>query len=212
MRVALIDYGVGNLGSLFTALEILRVTPSLVNCPIDLHANDSFILPGAGGFSDCMQLLKKLDLISALEDEVCGAGKPLLGVCVGMQLLASLSTEGSNELDGGMKGLGLIPGEVHHLKTLGCKQRVPHIGWNEVNFLTDVKLLYGIPSGTDFYFVHSYAFVPESSKTVVATTNYDLPVTAVVHKDNIWGTQFHPEKSSKAGLKLLQNFINGASC
>lgn len=213
MKVAVIDYGVGNLGSLLTALDLLGVTPSLVNRASDLHFNDGFILPGVGDFSNCMRLLTKLGWVNVLEEEVLGLGKPLLGVCVGMQLLASFGMEGTTEeANVGVEGLGLVPGEVHNLRTLGCKKRVPHVGWNEVNCLTEAGILNGIPTGTDFYFVHSYAFVPDTPETVVATTDYGIPVTAVIHKDNIWGTQFHPEKSSKAGLKLLQNFVDSNLC
>jgi glutamine amidotransferase len=138
----------------------------------------------------------------------------LLGVCVGMQLLASYSMEGTGaEASDGVPGLGLIPGRVEHLRTLGCGLRVPHVGWNEVKIAPNTSGLFdGIPDGTDFYFVHSYAFVPDDPAAVLATTDYGVPVTAAVRRGHIWGTQFHPEKSSRAGFRLLRNFVEGHPC
>ena len=211
MRVGVIDYGVGNLGSVIRALEELRVTPSLVTRAIDMHTMDSLILPGVGNFADCARLLKEGGWDQALQDEVQKGGKPLLGVCVGMQLLASSSMEGAG--DQAISGLGLIPGCVKHLRTLGCNLRIPHVGWNEVTaYSRECGLFNGIPNGTDFYFVHSYAIVPEDQADVLAITNYGVPVTAAVRRGNIWGTQFHPEKSSRAGFRLLRNYIEGPSC
>ncbi|MDB3911808.1 imidazole glycerol phosphate synthase subunit HisH [Paracoccaceae bacterium] len=214
MRVGVIDYGVGNLGSVLRGLEELRVAPILVTRPMDIHATDSLILPGVGNFSDCALLLDEGGWTQALRDEVQGGQKPLLGVCVGMQLLASRSMEGAdaNSPDG-TEGLGFIPGQVEHLCTLGCSLRVPHVGWNEVTTCGAKGGLFdGIPDGTDFYFVHSYAFVPEDPADVLATTDYGMPVTAAVRRGNVWGTQFHPEKSSRAGFRLLRNFIEGHPC
>lgn len=214
MRVGVIDYGVGNLGSVMRALEELRVVPILVTRAIDMHATDSLILPGVGNFTDCARLLGKGGWSQALRDEVQGGQKPLLGVCVGMQLLASCSMEGADtQVPDGTLGLGFIPGRVEHLRTLGCRLRVPHVGWNEVTHgATRGGLFDGIPDGTDFYFVHSYAFVPEDSADVLATTDYGVPVTVAVRRGRIWGTQFHPEKSSRAGLRLLRNFVEGSAC
>lgn len=214
MRVGIIDYGVGNLGSVLRALEELRVAPILVTRAIDMHATDLLILPGVGNFSDCARLLRQGGWDQALRDEVQAGQKPLLGVCVGMQLLASCSMEGVDEDSAeGSPGLGFIPGRVEHLQTLGCHLRVPHVGWNEVTTgAARGGLFDGIPDGTDFYFVHSYAFVPEDSGDVLATTDYGIPVTAAVRRGHVWGTQFHPEKSSRAGFRLLRNFIEGRPC
>lgn len=214
MRVGVIDYGVGNLGSVLRALEELRVAPILVTRALDLHAVDSLILPGVGNFSDCARLLVGGGWTQALRDQVQGEGKPLLGVCVGMQLLASCSTEGSDvDAPDGTSGLAFIPGRVEHLRRLGCNLRVPHVGWNEVTiFSKKCGLFDGIPDATDFYFVHSYAFVPEDPADVLATTDYGVPVTAAVRRGHVWGTQFHPEKSSRAGFRLLRNFIEGTEC
>lgn len=214
MRVGVIDYGVGNLGSVMRVLEELRVTPIMITRAIDMHATDSLILPGVGNFADCARLLDEGGWSQALRDEVQGAQKPLLGVCVGMQLLATSSMEGVDaHAPDGTSGLGFIPGRVEHLRTLGCSLRVPHVGWNEVTSHTTAGGLFdGIPDGTDFYFVHSYAFVADDPAHVLATTVYDIPVTAAVRYGHIWGTQFHPEKSSRAGFRLLRNFIENPAC
>jgi glutamine amidotransferase len=214
MKVGVIDYGVGNLGSVMRALEELRVTPTLIDRALDMHAMDCLILPGVGNFADCAHLLHKGGWPEALCDEVRGSGKHLLGVCVGMQLLASSSMEGADaSAPQGTLGLDLIPGRVKHLRTLGCGLRVPHVGWNSVSPVTSQGGLFdGIPEGTDFYFVHSYAFVTEDPADVLATTDYGIPVTAAVRRGNVWGTQFHPEKSSRAGFRLLRNFIEGPTC
>ena len=213
MKVGVIDYGVGNLGSVMLALEELRVTPVLVTRAIDMHTADSLILPGVGNFADCARLLDGGGWMQALRDEVQVAGKPLLGVCLGMQLLASFSTEGAENATKSTPGLSFIPGRVENLRTLGCGLRIPHMGWNEVTSHTPSGGLFdGIPDGTDFYFVHSYAFVPDDPAHVVATTVYDIPVPAAVRLGHIWGTQFHPEKSSRAGFRLLRNFIENPVC
>jgi glutamine amidotransferase len=214
MRVGVIDYGVGNLGSVMRALEELRVTPILITRAIDMHATDSLILPGVGNFADCARLLNEGGWAQVLRDEVQGEQKPLLGICVGMQLLATSSMEGADaNAPDGTPGLGFVPGRVEHLRTLGCSLRVPHVGWNEVTSCAISGGLFdGIPDGTDFYFVHGYAFVSEDSSDVLATTDYGIPVTAAVRRGRIWGTQFHPEKSSRAGFRLLRNFIENPAC
>jgi glutamine amidotransferase len=214
MRVGVIDYGVGNMGSVMRALEELRVTPVLVTRALDMHTVDSLILPGVGNFADCAKLLDDGGWAQALREDVQAGGKPLLGICLGMQLLATTSMEGAeSNVDIGTSGLGFIPGRVENLRTLGCRLRVPHVGWNEVTSHSIMGGLFdGIPNGTDFYFVHSYAFVPDDPAHVLATTIYDIPVTAAVKSGHIWGAQFHPEKSSRAGFRLLRNFIENPTC
>lgn len=212
MKVGVIDYGVGNLGSVVRALEVLRVTPLLVNRAADMHAADCLILPGVGNFADCVRMLEAGQWITALKEEVVGYNKPLLGVCVGMQLLADSSTEGAVNGEP-VKGLGFVPGQVHHLAAMGCQFRVPHVGWNAVNNAqAQDHLFHKIPPETDFYFVHSYAFEAKNADDVIATTQHGITVTAAVRRGHVWGTQFHPEKSSKAGFKVLKNFIEGPSC
>lgn len=209
MNVGVIDYGVGNLGSVLRALEELRVKPMLVSRAVDIHQADCLILPGVGNFADCARRLESGGWRSALHDEVSGNLRPLLGVCVGMQLLADASMEGAQD-EGGVPGLGFIPGRVLHLRDLGCKSRVPHVGWNSISRASGDRLFEGIQDGTDFYFVHSYAFVPAEDGAAIATTDYDVPLTAAVRRGHVWGTQFHPEKSSRAGFRLLRNFIEGS--
>jgi glutamine amidotransferase len=214
MKVGVIDYGVGNLGSVMRALEALRVTPVLLTRAVDLCTVDRLILPGVGNFSDCVRRLEQGAWVDAIRDEVQASDKPLLGVCVGMQLLATSSMEGVDaSLPSGVSGLGLIPGRVEHLRVLGCCQRVPHVGWNGVSPISSTSGLFeGLPEGTDFYFVHSYALVPDDAADVLASTDYGVPITAAVQRGRVWGTQFHPEKSSRAGLRLLRNFVEGSGC
>lgn len=212
MKVGVIDYGVGNLGSVMRALELLRVAPLLINRPTELRATDCLILPGVGNFADCVRMLEAGHWIGALKEAVVEYNRPLLGVCVGMQLLADSSSEGSDN-DEPVAGLGLVPGQVKHLGALGCQLRVPHAGWNAVTSgYSKDHLFHEIPPETDFYFVHSYAFEVQNATDVIATTDYGITVTAAVRRGHVWGTQFHPEKSSKAGFKVLKNFIEGPSC
>jgi glutamine amidotransferase len=214
MKIGVIDYGVGNLGSVIRALEELRVTPILVTRAVDMNTVDRLILPGVGNFADCVRLLNEGGWSQALTEEVQQRGKPLLGICLGMQLLASTSMEGVTEGSADRTtGLGFIPGRVEGLRNLGCGLRIPHVGWNEVTSNSKSGGLFdGIPDGTDFYFVHSYAFIPDDPENVLATVDYGIPVTAAVRHGHIWGTQFHPEKSSRAGLRLLCNFIGNPAC
>jgi glutamine amidotransferase len=213
MRVGVIDYGVGNLGSVQRAIEELRATPVLVNRPTDLHLNDCLILPGVGSFGDCTKILNSGGWIDAIQTEVLTYNRPLLGICLGMQLLADSSSEGAGSLDNRPRGLGLIPGTVEHIRTIGTTLRVPHIGWNSISFCGERDSLFSeIPEGTDFYFVHSYGFIPQSAADVIASVNYGVDITAAVRRGHVWGTQFHPEKSSKAGFKLLQNFLERPTC
>ncbi|HET7298631.1 MAG TPA: imidazole glycerol phosphate synthase subunit HisH, partial [Burkholderiales bacterium] len=193
MKVAVIDYGLGNLGSVRRAIAELGAEPVLADKPEQLASADRVILPGVGSFADGMALLRERGWVGALRE----TGKPVLGICLGMQLLASRGTEG-----GDSEGLDLIPGEVVGLDKLGCELRIPHVGWNSVAVDDPGRILRGITSGTDFYFVHSYVFQPRDAADVVATTSYGVPVTAVVGRGNAMGTQFHPEKSSKAGFRV----------
>jgi imidazole glycerol-phosphate synthase subunit HisH len=212
MKVGVIDYGVGNLGSVVRALDVLRVKPVLVNRESEMRSMDCLVLPGVGNFGDCVGMLEKGQWVNALKEEVLGYDKPLLGVCVGMQLLADGSTEGgiNGEL---IPGLGFVPGQVKHLSSFGCSLRVPHAGWNAVTFGNVKDSLFNeIPPETDFYFVHSFAYEVKNQADVIATTDYGVTVTAAIRRGHVWGTQFHPEKSSKAGFKVLKNFIEGSVC
>jgi glutamine amidotransferase len=211
MRVGVIDYGVGNLGSVLRALETLGADAVLLREPPALADADRLVLPGVGSFTECRRLLDDGGWTAALQQQVHDRRTPLLGICVGMQLLASCGMEGADDADG-TPGLGFIPGRVQSLASLGCTQRVPHVGWNGVVARHGDSLLDGIPDTTDFYFVHSYAFVPDTADHLLATTDYGLPVAAMVRRGHVCGTQFHPEKSGRAGFRVLRNFLESDPC
>lgn len=211
MRVAVIDYGTGNLGSMLRALEELGAVGYLATSPDQLAGAGRLILPGVGNFSDCMAALEAGQWIDALHQAVEG-GLPLLGVCVGMQLLASSGSEGA-VVANMTPGLGFVPGQVHHLRAQGCTARLPHVGWNAIHPSNPVDPLFaGIPDGTNYYFVHSYAFAADAAPDVIATAEHGVPFAAAIRRGRVWGTQFHPEKSSRAGFRLLHNFLSDLQC
>ena len=214
MKVGVINYGVGNLGSVLRALDTLSVTSRLIDRPEDMRAVDALVLPGVGNFADCAQLLASGGWREAICEAVQVHARPLLGICVGMQLLASSSTEGAETSKSAtIPGLNLIPGRVLHLESLGCQLRIPHVGWNSVQpSASDEGLFNDIPTGTDFYFVHSYSFMPEEVSDVIATAEYGVTLTAAVRRGRVFGVQFHPEKSSRAGFAVLRNFLERCEC
>jgi glutamine amidotransferase len=207
MKIAVVNYGMGNLGSVRRACEDIGVEVIVANEPAALCGANRIILPGVGAFAEGMECLTNSGWASALRDVVIQQGKPLLGICLGMQMLATSGYEG-----GETKGLNFIPGKVQRLDAIGCNLRIPHVGWNDVSYRKEDVLLNGIPDLSDFYFVHSYAFVPDNQEHLIATTSYDCAVTSVVRNGNIFGCQFHPEKSSKAGRQLLRNFMSYVPC
>ena len=207
MKVAIVNYGMGNLASVRRAFEDIGAEAFIADHPTTLYDANRIVLPGVGAFSQGMQSLQASGWVEALRDVVTRQGKPLLGICLGMQMLATRGEEG-----GGARGLDLVPGVVRHLGELGCTLRLPHVGWNEVSFRGADPFLGNIPDGSDFYFVHSYALVTESSEHVLATSPYGCDLTAVVRRGNVFGCQFHPEKSSKAGRQLLRNFMSHVPC
>ncbi len=200
--VAIVDYGMGNLDSVARAVERCRATPLVSGDPVDLGRASSIILPGVGAFADGMTELQARSLDSALRWEVLENRVPLLGICLGMQLLASKGFEG-----GETDGLGLIAGEVRRLEPDGPATRIPHVGWNEVEILRNCPIFEAVPSGKDFYFVHSFHFVCEQSETAVARTRYCGGFVSGIRQDSVFGVQFHPEKSQKPGLAVLGNFL-----
>jgi glutamine amidotransferase len=201
-RVAIIDYGLCNLDSIRRAVEMCGGEPIVTDEPEVLGSANLLILPGVGAFGVAMENLKSRGMDQAIREQV-GAGIPLLGICLGMQLLASRSTEG-----GSHKGLDLVPGEVTLLKERVAGDRVPHIGWNSVNGTSQTEpLLTGVPPDTDFYFVHSYYVQCATPAHAVASTPYCGGFTSVIRHNHIAGTQFHPEKSQRAGFRLLTNFL-----
>jgi glutamine amidotransferase len=197
----------GNLGSIRRALIELEAEPIIAAKPEELQGADRIILPGVGSFADGMKNLAEGGWIQKLREHV-EKGTPLLGICLGMQLLADYGSEG-----GGCEGLGLIHGEVRKIDALGCIFRIPHSGWDNIELIGKSEGLFDkIPNGTDFYFVHSFAFVPTKQTSVLATVDYGVPLAAAVARGCVFGTQFHPEKSSQSGFQLLRNFLGTQIC
>jgi len=196
-RIAILDYGMGNLRSVEKALEHVGVTAMITNDGDEVRAADGVILPGVGAFPRAMERIRDLGL-EELIAERREAGVPILGICLGLQLLFGSSTE-----LGGADGLGLLEGPVDGLEAEGLK--VPHIGWEPVRWERDSRLVEGIPSETPFYFVHSLA-PRASAEELLGTAVYGSRFTCAAERDNVFGVQFHPEKSSAAGLRLLSNF------
>jgi glutamine amidotransferase len=207
MKVAIINYGMGNLNSVRRAFEEIGAEVIIANHPSHLYEADRIVLPGVGAFSDGMMHLSQGAWIPALRDTVILRNKPLLGICLGMQMLASVGYEGDEA-----GGLGFIPGEVKRIDLLGCDQRIPHMGWNEVRYKSNDPIFANISENSDFYFVHSYAFVPSNSENLIALVDYGCQFTAVVRHKNVLGCQFHPEKSSKVGREFLKNFMSYSAC
>jgi glutamine amidotransferase len=207
VKIAIVNYGMGNLASVRRAFEDIGADAYIADHPIAMYEANRVVLPGVGAFGEGMKNLRGAGWAQALHDAVVLQRKPLLGICLGMQMLAATGEEG-----GRSDGLGLIPGRVRRLDTLGCKLRIPHVGWNEVQFRTQDAMFGGIPDRSDFYFVHSYALVPDNNAHVIATAPYDCDVPAVVRNGNVFGCQFHPEKSSRVGRQLLRNFVSYVPC
>lgn len=195
--IAIIDYGMGNLRSVQKALEFLGHEAVITDERASLSAAERIILPGVGAFGDAMAQLKRRELDKAVL-EAAETGKPLLGICLGMQLLFASSEEG-----GHFEGLGIIPSTMTRFPDRGLK--VPHMGWNSLN-LRPCPLFEGLPESPYVYFVHSYYASEVSDAWTAATCDYGAPFTAAVRRGNVYGTQFHPEKSGAAGLQMLQNF------
>ncbi len=209
MNVAVIDYGSGNLRSAAKAFERASSMADLESKVIvtsqasDLSAASHIVLPGVGAFADCKKGLESLDgVIEALERAVIKDAKPFLGICVGMQLMASTGLE-----YGRHDGLGWIDGEVAPLQCSDQTLKIPHMGWNELMFSTSHPFLNGIVQGSHVYFVHSYGVVPKDESHVLARVNYGGVINAVIGRDNMIGVQFHPEKSQAVGLHLISNFL-----
>jgi glutamine amidotransferase len=196
-RIAILDYGMGNLRSAEKALEHVGVTAGITRDPVEVQAADGVILPGVGAMPRAMERIREVGL-EELIAERREAGVPILGICLGLQLLFDSTTE-----FGGAGGLGLLEGPVAELEADGLK--VPHIGWSPVRWERESRLTEGLPSGTPFYFVHSFAPQP-STEDLLGTAEYGARFACAAQRENVYGVQFHPEKSSSAGLRLLANF------
>lgn len=202
MSTAIIDYGMGNLRSVANALEALHEPAQITNRPEDLATADRIILPGVGAFGDGMRNLRAGGWIEAMDEQVRRKGKPLLGLCLGLQLLATTGTE-----HGIHEGLGWVPGMVEKITTDDPHIRVPHIGWNDVHITRSTGLYRGLGDSQTFYFVHSYVLRPKDPGVVSGLCRHGIEFAASIEHGNIWATQYHPEKSHKVGLRVLQNFL-----
>lgn len=201
--VAIVDYGLCNLDSVARAVEECGGIPLVTNEAHDLKIATHIILPGVGAFPDAMNQIRQLSLDTALYEQVIDKQIPFLGICLGMQLMATKGWEG-----GETEGLGLIEGEVKRLEPDTPDTRIPHIGWNEVHSVQDNPLFQGISSGKDFYFVHSYHFCCLREENVISRTPYCGGFVSAIFKGHIFGTQFHPEKSQKFGFRVFKNFLS----
>ena len=199
-RVAILDYGMGNLRSVEKALERVGATPVRTRDHDAIRATDGAVLPGVGAFPKAMRNIRELEF-DVLIGELLAAARPILGICLGMQLLF----EATSENEGGW-GLGLLGGRVERLAAPGLK--VPHIGWNQVRWTRQTALTEGLPQTSPFYFVHSFAPIAVSDDDVLGVSTYGEPFVCAVEREPVYGVQFHPEKSSAHGLQLLRNFTS----
>ena len=193
---AIVDYGVGNLKSVTNAMDYLGLSTRITSDPKELELADAILLPGVGAFPDAADKLRAAGLDTVLVAQA--EKKPILGICLGMQLLLDRGEEVRE-----CAGLGLVPGSVRKIET---NLKLPHIGWNSLSFPNASPLFAGVEEGSYVYFVHSFCAVAEDPATVIAQTDYGVPVTAAVQKGNVFGCQFHPEKSGEVGLQILRNF------
>ena len=206
MNVTIVDYNSGNISSVINSFtEVAKGTVNLeVTSDLNkIKSSDKVILPGQGSFKSCIDALNSINgLTDTLNEFVINKKKPLFGICVGLQMFADVGYEETET-----KGLGWISGKVSKIDNKNGKYKLPHIGWNQINIVKDSKIFKDVENNSHMYFVHSYEFIPEDKDVISATTDYSSKVICSVEKDNIFGTQFHPEKSDKIGLKIIQNFI-----
>ena len=206
MNITIVDYSSGNISSVINSFGEVCKSKYKINVSSDLKiisSSDKIVLPGQGSFKSCVDSLNKIEgLNETLNQFVFDQKKLLLGICVGMQMFADVGYE-ENET----KGLGWISGKVSKIDNQNQKFKLPHIGWNEITITKDSSILKNIDNKSHMYFVHSYEFIPEDKSVISSTTDYSTNIVCSVEKDNIFGTQFHPEKSDKLGLKLIENFI-----
>jgi len=207
MKITIVDYNSGNISSVINSFK--EVAQDKVNIEVTSDLNkiklsDKVVLPGQGSFKSCVDALKKIEgLTDTLNEFAITNKKPLLGICVGLQMFADIGYEETET-----KGLGWISGKVSKIDNQNGKFKLPHIGWNQINILKESKIFQNIENNSHMYFVHSYEFIPNDKNVISATTDYSSNIVCSVEKENIFGTQFHPEKSDRIGLKIIDNFIN----
>ena len=207
MNVTIVDYKSGNISSVINSFKEVAKDKVKIEVTSDLKkikSSDKVVLPGQGSFKSCIDALNTINgLAETLNEFAINNKKPLLGICVGLQMFADIGYEETET-----KGLGWIPGKVTKIDNQNGKYKLPHIGWNEINIMKDSKIFKDIKDKSHMYFVHSYEFIPNDKNAISATTNYSSSHVCAVEIENIFGTQFHPEKSDKTGLKIIDNFIN----
>ncbi|MDA1198079.1 MAG: imidazole glycerol phosphate synthase subunit HisH [Proteobacteria bacterium] len=207
MNVTIVDYQSGNISSVINSFK--EAAKNKINLEVTSNLNkikssDKIVLPGQGSFKSCVDALKKINgLIDELENFALNKKKPLLGICVGLQMFADVGYEETET-----KGFGWISGKVSKIDNQKGKFKLPHIGWNEIKILKNSKIFKDIKNESHMYFVHSYEFIPEDKSVISATTDYSSEIVCSVEKENLFGTQFHPEKSDKDGLKVIKNFLD----
>ena len=207
MNVTIVDYNSGYISSVINSFKEVAKEKIKIDVSSNLDkikSSDKIVLPGQGSFKSCVDALSSIDgLVDALNEFTIIDKKPLLGICVGLQMFADIGYEESET-----KGLGWISGKVSKIDNQNGKFKLPHIGWNELNIVKNSQIFKGIKNKSHMYFVHSYEFIPEDKDVISATTDYSSNIVCSVEKENIFGTQFHPEKSDKEGLKIIDNFLN----
>jgi len=207
MNVTIVDYNSGNISSVINSFK--KVAKDKVNIEVTsnlkkIKSSDKVVLPGQGSFKSCVDALNSINgLVDILNEFAINDKKPLLGICVGLQMLADIGYEETET-----KGLGWISGKVSKIDNQDGKYKLPHIGWNEINIVKNSTIFKHIESKSHMYFAHSYELIPEDKNVITATTDYSSNIVCSVEKENIFGTQFHPEKSDKLGLQIINNFIN----
>jgi len=207
MNVTIVDYNSGNISSVINSFtEVAKGTVNLeVTSDLNkIKSSDKVVLPGQGSFKSCIDALNSINgLTDTLDEFVINKKKPLFGICVGLQMFADIGYEETET-----KGLGWISGKVSKIDNKNGKYKLPHIGWNQINIVKDSKIFKDVENNSHMYFVHSYEFIPEDKDVISAITDYSSNIVCSVEKENIFGTQFHPEKSDKVGLKIINNFMN----
>ena len=207
MNVTIVDYNSGNISSVINSFDEVAKDKVNIEVTSDLNkikSSDKVVLPGQGSFKSCMGALNKIKgLVETLTEFAIDNKKPLLGICVGLQMFADIGYEETET-----KGLGWISGTVSKIDNQNGKFKLPHIGWNQIKIVKNGKIFKDIKNNSHMYFVHSYELIPVDKSVISSTTDYSSNIVCSVEKDNIFGTQFHPEKSDKMGLKIIDNFIN----